>query len=401
MGHLSATTTARRLEAIDAVRGAVMVLMALDHVRDFIHRGAMSYLPTDLSITTPEVFLTRWVTHVCAPTFMLLAGVGAFLWLHGGRTKRQLSTFLITRGLWLVILELTVMRLACNFDLSAHYPFLLLVLWALGLCMIGLALLIWLPVRVLGGLSIAVIALHNCLDGVSAAQFGPAAWPWNLLHQPGAFRVAGATVVVGYPLVPWVAVMALGFCMGELFLLDRAVRRRRLAVIGAAAILLFVVIRMVNGYGDPTHWTVQRSPTYTVLSFLNTVKYPPSLDFLLMTLGPAFLALAWFDRPGLKPSNPLVVFGRVPLFFFVLHFYAAHAAAALLALVHYGTGALAFMFQPVPSMGGPSESFPARFGYDLWVTYLVWALIVLALYPACRWFAAIKAERRDWWLSYL
>jgi len=401
MGNLPATTAARRLEAIDAVRGAVMILMALDHVRDFIDRGAMSYSPTNLAMTTPAVFLTRWVTHVCAPTFMLLAGVGAFLWLHGGRTKRQLSTFLLTRGLWLVALELTAMRLAYTFDLSPQHPIFLLVLWALGLCMIGLALLIWLPVRVLGVLSVAVIALHNCLDGVNAAQFGPAAWAWNLLHQPGAFSVAGATVVVGYPLVPWVAVIALGFCMGELFLLDRAVRRRWLAGIGAAATLLFVVVRMFNGYGDPAPWTAQRSPTYTVLSFLNTVKYPPSLEFLLMTLGPAFLALAWFDRPGLKPSNPLVVFGRVPLFFFVVHFYAAHAAATLLALAQYGTGALAFIFQPVPSMGGHPESFPARFGYDLWATYVVWAVIVLALYPACWWFAAIKAKRRDWWLSYL
>src|SRR6516225_8720782 len=381
MGHLPATTAARRLETIDAVRGAVMILMALDHVRDFIHRGAMSYSPTDLDMTTPAVFLTRWVTHVCAPTFMLLAGVGAFLWLHGGRTRLQLSTFLVTRGLWLAALELTAMRLAYNFDLSPQHPILLGVLWALGLCMIGLALLIWLPVRVLGVLSVAVIALHNCLDGVNATQFGPAAWAWNLVHQPGALSVAGATVVVAYPLVPWVAVMALGFCMGELFLL--------------------VVVRLFNAYGDPAPWTAQRSPTFTVLSFLNTVKYPPSLDFLLMTLGPAFLALAWFDRPGLKPSNPLVVFGRVPLFFFVVHFYAAHAAAALLALARYGTGARAFVFQPVPSMGGPAESFPARFGYDLWATYLVWALVVLALYPACRWFAAIKAERRDGWLSYL
>jgi uncharacterized membrane protein len=361
----------------------------------------MSYSPTDLTMTTPPVFLTRWVTHVCAPTFMLLAGVGAFLWLQGGRSKLQLSSFLLTRGLWLIVLELTVMRLAYNSDLSPQYPIFLLVLWALGLCMIGLALLIWLPIRVLGVLSIAVIALHNCLDGVSADQFGSAAWAWNLLHQSGAFTVAGATVIVGYPLIPWVAVMALGFCMGELFLLDRTVRRRRLAAIGAAATLLFIVIRMFNGYGDPAPWMVQRSPTYTVLSFLNTVKYPPSLDFLLMTLGPAFLALAWFDRPGLKPSNPLVVFGRVPLFFFVIHFYAAHAAAAVLALGQYGTGALAFIFQPVPSMGGPPESFPPQFGYDLWVTYLVWALIVVALYPACRWFAAIKAQRRDWWLSYL
>src|SRR6516225_6159544 len=401
MGHLPATTAARRLETIDAVRGAVMILMALDHVRDFTHRGAMSYLPTDLNMTTPAVFLTRWVTHVCAPTFMLLAGVGAFLWLHGGRSRLQLSTFLVTRGLWLAAVELTAMRLAYNFDLSPQHPVLLGVLWALGLCMIGLALLIWLPVRVLGVLSVAVIALHNCLDGLNAAQFGPAAWAWNLLHQPGAFPLAGATIIVGYPLAPWVAVMALGFCLGPLFLNERAVRRRRLTIIGAATTLAFLVIRALNGYGDPQPWAMQHSPIYTVLSFLNTIKYPPSVDFLLMTLGPSLLALAWFDRPGLKPSNPLVVFGRVPLFYFVVHFYAAHAAAALLALAQYGTRALAFIFQPVPSMGGPPELFPALFGYDLWVVYLVWALIVLALYPACRWFAAIKAKQHDWWLSYL
>jgi uncharacterized membrane protein len=401
MGELPATGRARRLEAIDAVRGTVMVLMALDHVRDFVHRGAMSYSPTDLAQTTPPLFFTRWVTHVCAPTFMFLAGVGAFLWWRGKRTKLQLSTFLLTRGLWLVALELTAMRLAFNFNLSLQYPILLVVLWALGVSMIGLALLVWLPLRVLAALSVAVIVLHTCLDGVRAAQFGPSAWAWNVLHQPGAFPLGSATVIVAYPLVPWVAVMALGFCFGPLFRMDRAVRRRYLAVIGAAAVLGFVVLRALNGYGDPQPWAVQHSPTYTVLSFLNTTKYPPSLDFLLMTLGPALLALAWFDRPGLKPSNPLVVFGRVPLFFFVVHFYAAHAAAEVLALARYGTGAMRFMFQPLPPMGGPPHSFPAQFGYDLWVVYLVWALLVLALYPVCRWFAAVKAKRRDWWLSYL
>ena len=293
------------------------------------------------------------------------------------------------------------MQLAIYFDVSLKYPLVLLVLWALGISMMVLALLIWLPIPVLAVLSIAVIILHNLLDGVNAAQFGPAAWAWNLLHQPGAFPLAGATVIVGYPLIPWVAVMALGFCLGPVFLKDQAVRRRYLSVIGAAATLAFVVIRALNGYGDPQPWAVQHSPIYTVLSFLNTIKYPPSLDFLLMTLGPSLLALAWFDRPGLKPSNPLVVIGRVPLFYFVVHFYAAHAAAAFLALARYGTGALAFIFQPVPSVGGPSELFPAQFGYDLWVAYLVWAIIVLALYPACRWFAAIKAKRHDWWLSYL
>ena len=401
MGDPLATTTTRRVEAIDAVRGTVMILMALDHVRDFIHRGAMFYSPTDLTQTTPLVFFTRWVTHFCAPTFMILAGMGAFLWRQGKRTTLQLSTFLLTRGMWLVVLELTAMQLACYFGVSLKYPILLLVLWALGVSMIVLAFLIWLPIRLLVVLSIAVITLHNLLDGANAAQFGPAAWAWNLLHQPGAFSLAGATVIVGYPLVPWVAVMALGFCLGPLFLADREVRRRYLTVIGAAVTVTFVALRMLNGYGDPQPWTAQRSATYTVMSFLNTIKYPPSLDFLLMTLGPSLLALAWFDRPGLKPCNPLVVIGRVPLFYFVVHFYAAHAAAAVLALARYGTGALTFVFQPVPSMGGPREQFPAQFGYDLWMAYLVWAIILLALYPACRWFAAIKAKRHDWWLSYL
>jgi uncharacterized membrane protein len=267
--------------------------------------------------------------------------------------------------------------------------------------MIGLAVLIWLPLPILAGLSLAVIALHNCLDSVNAAEFKRFAWVWNLLHQPGAFRVADEIVVVGYPLIPWSAVMALGFCCGPLFLQDRSVRRRIFLSSGVAATVLFVLLRAVNAYGDPQPWVEQRSPVYTVMSFLNLLKYPPSLDFLLMTLGPAFLALAWLDRSGWNPSNPLIVFGRVPLFYFVAHFYAAHTVAALLALARYGSGARAFLFQPVPSMGEASEPFPADFGYDMWVVYLVWALIVLALYPACHWFAAIKAKRKDWWLSYL
>jgi uncharacterized membrane protein len=195
--------------------------------------------------------------------------------------------------------------------------------------------------------------------------------------------------------------MALGFCLGRLFLEDRAVRRRCFTAIGAVATLSFIVIRMLNRYGDPQPWVAQQSPTYTVLSFLNTTKYPPSLDFLLMTLGPALLALAWFDRPGLNPSNPLIVFGRVPLFYFVVHFFVAHAVGVVLAFLRYGTDAAVFAFQLVPSIGGSAESFPDQFGYDLWVVYVVWVLIVLAMYPACRWFAAIKARRRDWWLSYL
>jgi uncharacterized membrane protein len=395
------TEGARRVVAIDAIRGVVMVLMALDHVRDFVHRGAMSYSPTDLARTTTALFLTRWVTHICAPVFMFTAGMGAFLWWQQSRTRQQLSTFLLTRGFWLLVLELTVMRLAYNFDFSQRYPLLLLVLWALGACMIGLAALVWLPLRALAVLSIAVVTLHNCLDHVTASQFGASAGIWNLIHEAGAFRLAGATVIVGYPLVPWIAVMALGFCFGRVFLMESSLRRRYLVVIGAASTLAFVVIRALNRYGDPVPWSTQSSVIDTALSFLNTTKYPPSLAFLLMTLGPALLALAYFDRAELKPSNPLVVFGRVPLFFFVIHFYAAHATAVVLAWLRYGRASLTFAFHPVPSMGGPRELFPAGFGYDLWVVYVVWTLIGLGLYPACRWFARIKGTRRDWWLSYL
>jgi uncharacterized membrane protein len=395
------TEGARRVVAIDAIRGVVMVLMALDHVRDFVHRGAMSYSPTDLARTTTALFLTRWVTHICAPVFMFTAGMGAFLWWQQSRTRQELSTFLLTRGFWLLVLELTVMRLAYNFDFSQRYPLLLLVLWALGACMIGLAALVWLPLRALAVLSIAVVTLHNCLDHVTASQFGASAGIWNLIHEAGAFRLAGATVIVGYPLVPWIAVMALGFCFGRVFLMESSLRRRYLVVIGAASTLAFVVIRALNRYGDPVPWSTQSSVIDTALSFLNTTKYPPSLAFLLMTLGPALLALAYFDLAELKPSNPLVVFGRVPLFFFVIHFYAAHATAVVLAWLRYGRASLTFAFHPVPSMGGPRELFPAGFGYDLWVVYVVWTLIGLGLYPACRWFARIKGTRRDWWLSYL
>ena len=378
-----------------------MVIMALDHVRDFIHRGAMSASPTDLATTTPVLFLTRWITHLCAPAFMLTAGLGAYLWWRRGRTRRELSLFLLTRGLWLIVLEMTVMRLAYNFNLSGEYPLLLVVLWALGGSMVALAALIWLPLPALAVASLVVIAAHNLFDGVDPARLGAAAGLWNILHQPGLVPLPGIPTIVAYPLVPWIAVMALGFCLGPLFLHEPSRRQRLLLRLGAAATIGFVLLRSVNRYGDPAPWATQGTAVYTVLSFLNTTKYPPSLAFLLMTLGPVLLALGWLDRHPPRPTHPLVVFGRVPLFYFVLHFYAAHLAAVLLAFARYGSDAWRFAFHPLPSMGGPTALFPSEFGYDLGVTYLVWALIVLALYPVCRWFAAVKARRHDWWLGYL
>jgi len=379
-----------------------MIIMALDHVRDFIHYAAMGSSPTDLRTTTPVLFLTRWATHICAPAFALTAGMGAFFWWQRGRTRPELSSFLVTRGLWLVVLELTVMQIAYDFNVSLRDPVFLIVLWVLGACMILLAALVWLPVRVLAVLSVATIALHNMLDRVRPSDFGGASWLWNVLHAPGAFRAAGTVVIVAYPLVPWVAVMSLGFVAARVFLIeDAAWRRRVLNAAGIACLAGFVVVRAINLYGDPIPWSHQRNAILTVLSFLNTTKYPPSLAFLVMTLGPAFLLLAAFDRTALGPSNAVVVFGRVPLFYFVAHFFLAHLVAAALALVRYGGAAFGFIFHPFPSMGGPQNLFPRLFGYDLWVAYLVWALIVAALYPVCRWFAEVKASRRSWWVSYV
>jgi uncharacterized membrane protein len=394
-------STSARIAPVDALRGLVMIAMALDHVRDFFHRAAMSSSPTDLRITTPVLFLTRWVTHLCAPVFMLTAGLGAYFYWQAGRTTKQLSWFLLTRGLWLIVLELTIMQLAYNFNFSASYPIFLLVLWVLGACMIVLSALVWLPLPILLAASVATMVLHHMLDGITARSLGTLAPFWNLLHQVGAFPLAGRVFIAAYPLVPWVAVMALGFSLGPVFLKGREARQRALIGAGAGLAIAFVIVRALNVYGDPAPWLPQASPAFTAMSFVNTTKYPPSLAFLLMTLGPALVILGVFDRVSFSRRHPLIVFGRVPLFYFVLHFYAAHAAAVLMAAAVYGTVAWTFMWQPVPSMGGPPAAFPPDFGYDLWVTYVMWIVIVAGLYPLCAWFARIKERRRDWWLSYM
>ncbi len=379
-----------------------MVLMALDHVRDFFHRSTMIFSPTDLSKTTPLLFLTRWITHFCLPVFMFTAGAGAFLWWkHRDRSRRELARFLWTRGVWFVLLELTVMQFAYNFNFSASNLILLLILWIFGLCMLALAALIYLPVRWLTVFGIAIVAGHNLLDRLSTSDFGRAAPAWTLLHQPGILKLGTHAALVTYTVLPWIGVMTLGFCFGEILLRPADERRRLMLRIGLTLTAAFFVIRAIDRYGDPAPWSKQHSPVFTVLSFLNCTKYPGSLDFLLMTIGPALIALAWLDRHPLSISNPLTVFGRVPFFYFVLHFYLIHLLAALAACLRYGVKAFGFIFHPLPSMGGPTQLFPSPFGYDLWVVYLVWLLVVGALYPVCRWYASVKTRRHDWWLGYL
>jgi uncharacterized membrane protein len=396
----SRTKPGSRLSSIDALRGTVMIIMALDHVRDFFHAAAISFSPTDLTKTWPILFFTRWITHFCLPVFVFAAGIGVFLFGQRNRTKAQLSRFLWTRGIWFMVLEVTVMQFAYYFNFSFG-RILLVILWIFGMCMVAMAALVHLPTRWLAALSVLIIVFHNCLDGINATQFGSAGWVWNLLHQPGAFTLAGKPVLAPYPLLPWIGVMTAGFCFGQVFLLEPAKRQRIMVRAGLALTAAFVVVRAVNRYGDPAPWAHQKSAVFTVLSFLNCTKYPGSLDFLLMTLGPSLLLLAYFDRRTFNANNPLIVFGRVPMFYFILHFYLIHALVVLAAWIRYGRAASTFIFNLLPSMGGPEQLFPANFGYSLWVVYGVWILTVVLLYPVCRWFAKLKATRHDWWLSYL
>jgi uncharacterized membrane protein len=351
-----------------------MIIMALDHIRDFFHAAVFQFGPEDLTRTTTAIFFTRWITHFCAPVFMFTAGIGAFFWLGRKRTKAQLSAYLVKRGIWLIFLELTVLRFALTFGSG---PLLITVLWGLGWAMIALALLVHLPTRVLAVLSIAVIALHNLADPINASQFGRAAWIWHELHEVGAFTVHGVTTVISYPLIPWFAVMAAGYCFGPILTLDPPQRRQWMIRIGLGLTAAFVVIRAINIYGDPMPWSEG------ILSFLKCNKYPPSLDYLLMTLGPAILLLAWLDRIKFSAANPLMVFGRAPLFYFIVHFYIIHLLAILMASIKFGKLTLV---NPILKV------FPPGYGWDLWVVYAIWIGIVVMLYPMCRWFISITAR---------
>lgn len=391
---------ATRLQSIDILRGAVMIIMALDHVRDFVHQSAQYFAPDDLSKTTAMLFLTRWITHFCAPTFMFLAGTGAFLWQQRGRTRGDLSRFLLTRGPWLILLELTFVR-CLGFYFTFDYTFIaLLVIWAIGASMVALAALIYLPPRVLLAVSLTMIFTHNLFDSVQAKSFGGFAWVWNILHQPGVFPLGQHTILAGYSLIPWIGVMAAGYCFGQLFLLEPERRRTILLRLGTGITVAFFVIRGLNIYGDARHWAVQKSAVFTALSFLNCTKYPPSLDYLLMTLGPAILILGLIEYVRLSTNNPLIVFGRVPMFYYLIHLPLIHATAVVLAGIRYGDPLFLFKHR-LPVLNGASPGFPTDYGYNLAITYLIWISIVAALYYPCRWYANLKARRRDDWLSYI
>lgn len=404
-----------RISSVDLLRGLIIVIMALDHTRDYTNSSALLFNPEDLSKTTYALFFTRWITHFCAPTFAFTAGMGAFLRLERGLAHRSLgdrglahrslgeggakaemSRFLWTRGLWLVFLEFTAVRFAMFFTID-YNPMFLLVFWMLGIGMIALAALIHLPFRVLAALSVGAIALHNLADTITPAQFGGYGWLWNVLHQPGLIY-PNPVVIVAYPLIPWIAVMSLGFCFGRIYRLPDDRRQRILVITGLAMTAAFVVLRLANVYGDPLPWTSQPQPGFTLLSFLRVTKNPPSLLFVLMTLGPAITLLGLIDRLRPAVTNMFVVFGRTPQFFFILHLAVIHLFA--IAMGYFRYGAQPFLWKPSPVIGGP-PTYPDGYGWSLATSYVVWAAVVLTMYPMCRILARLKATRRDWWLSYL
>ncbi len=385
-----------RIESVDVLRGVIMIIMALDHVREFF--GAPGINPTDLAHTTVPLFFTRWITHFCAPVFFLLTGTGAFLSLKR-KSKTELSRFLATRGLWLIVLEVVIMRcLSWQFNFDFRLT-LLFVLWALGWAMITLSALVYLPTRIVTAFGVLLIVMHNLLDNVSASSFGVFAPVWSILHVPAVLvSTPRFTVFEAYPLIPWVGVTAVGYGLGQVYRWDSDRRKAFLLRIGIALTVAFVVLRWVNIYGDPSRWSTQRSPVFTLLSFIDTTKYPPSLLFLLMTLGPALLLLRTVEGATPKLLRPALVIGKVPLFYFVLHVTLAHAIAVIVCFAKYGQ--VHWMFES-PTLAQYPITTPPGWGFDLPGVYVMWAVVVVILYPLCRWYAALKQRRTDWWLSYL
>ena len=388
-----------RIESIDLLRGIVMVIMALDHVRVYFHYGSFFGNPTDLATTTPLLFFTRWITHFCAPVFVFLAGTSAFLYGVRKESLKEVSVFLLTRGLWLIILELAVVNFAWTFDitLSMH---IFQVIWAIGISMVCLGGLVYLPKKWLLLTGIILVAGHNVLDGIVFDGTDPLAVLWYFLHQQNFIPLnTKSAVFVIYPMIPWLGLMILGYCFGTLYQqgFDPAQRKRGLLGMGIVAIVLFLLLRAFNIYGDPNPWSIQETFTFSLLSFFNTTKYPPSLLYLLMTLGPSLLFLYWTEHKSNPITNFFVIIGRVPLFYYVLHLFLIHLLA--IAGVMLAGRPWTDMILTAPAF---MEGNLATYGYSLWVVYGVWILVIALLFPVSKWYQQYKMQNRDkWWLSYL
>lgn len=385
-----------RLEAIDLLRGLLMVLMALDHTRDYFSNAVVD--PADALHSWPALFATRWITHLCAPGFILLAGASIWLQRDRGKNRTQLSSFLVTRGLWLMLVELILITFAWQFSMKM---LILQVIWVLGASMIALAGLQWLPMPVVGIFGAFLVVGHNLLDSIHAQTLGRWSDVWEILHQFGPLTFDDHTFAfVGYPLIPWIGVMALGYCFGALLIIASQRRRRSSILIGSAMLATFTLLRLTGSYGDPNRWRHLATPTQTIMSFMQVEKYPPSLQYLLATLGILLLLYAVLDKAVEQKFQPrlrgfLKVYGRVPFFYYVLHIYLLHASALV------GAAFLGLNWRFWTQPGSVFFGHLSGWGMSLPGVYAVWLTVVLSLYLPCRWFSRVKARRRDWWLSYL
>jgi uncharacterized membrane protein len=386
-----------RIYAIDVLRGLVMVLMALDHTRDFFHAEAFTKDPLDPATTSVLMFFTRFITHYCAPVFILLAGTSIYLQSLRKSTS-ELSMFLFKRGLWLILVELILITFAWTFDFNFS-TFILQVIWAIGISMFLMGLIIRLPFAVILTSGLMIVLGHNILDGVESTHQG--LW-WDLLRNGNfAFHeiLPGRTIAIIYPFLPWLGLMMLGYCFGKIYepSFSRDRRKKLLMNTGIALILVFVALRYLNVYGDPHPWMVQHNGLATVLSFLNVNKYPPSLLFFCITLGPALIFLSLFETTNNVITRIISVFGRVPFFYYILHFYILH----LLCMVLFFTRGHTFAEGTQSIYGIPFNFLIPGEGYSIGITYLIWILIVGGLYPLCKWFSELKKRSSKWWMSYL
>ncbi len=396
--HLSASIPNNRVRSIDLLRGVVMIIMALDHTRDLFHDQALLQDPLNIDTTTPSLFFTRWITHICAPVFVFLSGTSIYL-QSLRKTRKQLSRFLFTRGLWLIFLELAVMTLIMTFDIRYSF-FLLVVIWAIGISMVLMSALIWLSYKWIIALGLIIIFGHNLLDIYESDNQGGFSVFYSLLHRQAFLPFIHHHVLgILYPFLPWTGLMMVGFAFGKLFdgTIDVRRQRKTVAIIGYALIAIFICLRASNVYGDPSHWSVRDSSTYTLMSFLNTTKYPPSLLFICMTIGPALIFLAYMNSAKNRITHLVTVFGRVPLFYYILHFFVLHLVSAMFTI---GRG---HSFNEA-AKGAPGIPFKFLFpgeGFSLGGVYIVWILLIVLLYPLCKLYADYKARNKKWWLSYL
>lgn len=389
----------KRITSIDLHRVIVIIIMALDHVRDYFHAGNFQYEPNDLSQTTTAVFFTRWISHFCAPIFVFLAGTSAFL-VGERKTKKELAAFLLKRGLWLMLLEVVVISFAWTFN-PAYIIFRLQVIWVLGLSMVCMSALIYLPPKIILIVGLMILFGHNLLDYIHATGNTFKDFLWAQFHERKRFYIAGHQVTTGYSILAWLGIMMLGYSFGMLYKkgMDAAVRKKYLLLIGSIAIMLFVILRAINSYGDMAPWATQPSFVLSVCSFFNVTKYPPSVMYTLMTLGPALITLSLLEKPLNWWEKIIIPFGRVPLFFYILHLFLIYGLAVV-AVVASGRP---WTDMIITTLANAKESpWQKGYGFSLGGTYAVWVLVVLLLLPLCRWYDKYNTNHKEkWWLSYL